>query len=492
MKTITVNSLRPGQIFSEPVYIDDTNLLVPANIPVRKRDIQHLISWGIETVTTDGDLVTPGKADDSPGTAVIAPGKADGKAGFLSRAMHKITGTGSAAPVSARPAATPAPAAMPAIRPATAPVAQVPARPETVPTAHPAARPSTTAAPGRKRTISVLSLKEVQDNQEEYRAYISLIKNMENIFDAYTGKRGISPLAIDGIVYKLLAGLREQKGRIVGFILGGKARGHRLAISAVNTAILSARMAMALRLHPREVLQVISVALLRDIGMLDLPKTILEGREDISGGELRLIQSHPAISRRIILEEIGLPDDVALAAWQHHERWDGNGYPKKLAGEDIDIRARIVAVADAFDGMINAVIDGTIDAVTGGTIDAVIDGMIGGRSSRIPMEGSRALKAIYAGGGRRFDPAVVGAFIRTMAIYPAGSFVKLNNNALCRVFSVAANAPLRPKVEMLIDENGRTFRPGEGKVYDLIQEKDIFITQALDSRRLYAQSAANC
>jgi HD-GYP domain-containing protein (c-di-GMP phosphodiesterase class II) len=485
MKTITVNSLRPGQIFSKPVYIDDTNLLVPANIAVRKRDIQHLISWGIETVTTDGELVIPNKADDSSRAAVIVPGKADGKAGFLSRAMHKVVGAGSATPASARPATAPT------TRPAAMLTAQAPVRPATTPTAHPAATPapaaipaaqasahSTTAptahpaatpVPGRKRTISILSLREVQENQEEYRAYIGLIKNMESIFDAYTGKRDISPLAIDGIVYKLLAAVREQKGRIVGFILGGKAHGHRLAISAVNTAILSSRMAVALRLHPREILQVVGGALLRDIGMLDLPTNILEGREDLSGGELRLIQSHPAISRKIILEEIGLSDDVALAAWQHHERWDGNGYPEKLAGEDIDIRARIVAVADAFDGI----------------IDGIIGGMIGEGVSRMPLESSRALKAIYTGGGRRFDPVVVRAFVRTMAIYPAGSFVKLNNSALCRVFSVAANAPLRPKVEVLIDENGRTFRPGEGKVYDLIQEKDLFITQALDPGKIF-------
>jgi HD-GYP domain-containing protein (c-di-GMP phosphodiesterase class II) len=434
MKTITVNSLRPGQIFSEPVYIDDTNLLVPANIAVRKRDIQHLISWGIETVSTDGEIVTPARADNSSGAAVIAPGKT----GFLSRAMHRIGGAGSAAPAAAR-----GPATAPAARPAPAPTAV------TAPSTAPAAEMK--ALPGRKKTINILSLREVPENQDYYRAYTSLIEVMENVFNAYTEKRELPPLVIGKTAGRLLAAVREQKGQIVGFILGGEAHGRQWARSSVNAAILSARMAMALRLPPHKVLQVIGGALLRNIGMLDLPKNIPE-----DDGKLRLIQAHPSISRRIIRKEFGLSDEAALAAGQHHERWDGKGYPEKLAGEDIDLGARIVAVADAFETM------------------------IGESPRRTSMEGSRALKAIYAGNGRRFDPAVVRAFVRTMGIYPAGSFIKLNNNALCRVLSVETNAPLRPKAELLIDENGRTFRPGEGKVYDLIQEKDLFITQALD------------
>ncbi|MDR2054136.1 MAG: HD-GYP domain-containing protein [Treponema sp.] len=416
MKTIAVSSLRPGLTFTEPVYIDDINLLVPANIAVRKKDIQQLISWGIETVATDGDVIASNDNDNLSMVGVNVTG--EGKP--IPQAVYKTTNTGDAA------------------------------------------RPS--AEPIQKKTISILSLREVQENQEDYRTYLKLIEELDKVFDAYIKKKDIPVRSIDVIANGLLTAVREQKGRIIGFILGSKVQGHDLAKSSVNAAILSARIAMALKLAPHKILQVISGSLLHDIGMLKLPKNLLEREGELSDGELQLIQAHPLASYRIICKELGLPDDAGVVACQHHERWDGKGYPGKLAGANIDLRARIVAVADAFEAMVSE------------------------KPYHTPMEGSRAIKALYADNGRRFDPEVLKAFIRTMGIYPIGAFVKLNNNAICRVLSVEANALLQPRVEVLIDENDRTFRPGEGKVYDLIQEKDIFISYALDPKEIAKHS----
>jgi HD-GYP domain-containing protein (c-di-GMP phosphodiesterase class II) len=420
MKTIPVSFLRPGLIFTEPVYIDDINLLVPANIAVRKKDIQQLISWGIETVATDGDVVIPGENDNPSMVGVNITG--EGKP--IPQTMYKTTNTGNAA------APSPAPSAAPS------------------------------AAPIQKKTISILSLREVQENQENYLIYLKLIEELDKIFNAYIEKKDVSARSIDVIANRLLVAVREQKGQIIGFILGGEVEGHHLAKSSINTAILSARIAMALKLPPHKILQVISGSLLHDIGMLKLPKNVLERQGELSAGELQLIQAHPLASYRIICKELGLPDDAGVVAYQHHERWDGKGYPGKIAGANIDLRARIVAVADAFEAMVSE------------------------KPYHTPMEGSQAVKTLYADNGRRFDPEVLKAFIRTMGIYPIGSFVKLNNNAICRVLSVEANAPLRPKVEVLIDENDRIFRPGEGKVYDLLQEKDVLISQALDPKEI--------
>jgi accessory colonization factor AcfC len=58
VRKLPVTALRPGQIFTEPVYIQDNNLFVPAGIPVKKKDIDRLIKWGIDTVLTDGVAVS--------------------------------------------------------------------------------------------------------------------------------------------------------------------------------------------------------------------------------------------------------------------------------------------------------------------------------------------------------------------------------------------------------------------------------------------------
>jgi HD-GYP domain-containing protein (c-di-GMP phosphodiesterase class II) len=412
MKTIPVKALRPGLIFTEPVYIDDINLLVPANIAVRKKDIQHLISWGIETVVTKGEIVMP-EENDNPSIIGV---NITGEGRPIPRTMYKTANTGDAA--------------------------QPP------------------AAPVQKKAISILSLREVRENQEDYRTYLKLIEELDTVFDAYARKQDIPVRSVDVIANRLLSAVREQGGRIIGFILGGEVQNHQFAKCSVNIAILSARTAMALKLVPHKVLQVISGSLLHDIGMLKLPKNLLERQGELSAGELQLIRAHPLASYKIICKEMGLPEDTGIIAYQHHERWDGKGYPNKLAGANIDLRARIVAVADAFEAMVSE------------------------KPYRTPMEGSQAVKFLYADNGRRFDPEVLKAFIRTMGIYPIGSFVKLNNNAICRVLSVGTGAPLRPKVEVLIDENDRVFRPGEGRICDLVQEKDFFIACALDPREI--------
>jgi hypothetical protein len=420
MKTIPVSLLRPGLIFTEPVYIDDINLLVPANIAVRKKDIQQLVSWGIETVMTEGDIVTPNKDDDLSmvGVNVTSEGKP------IHQARYKVANTGNAVQPQAMPLAVPP------------------------------------AVPVPKKVINTFLLRKVQENPENYRAYLKLIDKLDRVFNAYREKKEIFPRSIDGIANSLLAAVREQKGRFVGFILRGGVQGCLLAKSSINTAILSARIAMALKLAPHQILQVISGALLHDIGMLNMPKNVVERQEELSAGELRLIQAHPLASYRIICKELGFPDEVGLVACQHHERWDGKGYPRKLAGANIDLRARIVAVADAFEDM------------------------TGEKPRYTPMDSSQAIGSLYADSGRRFDPAVIDAFLQAMKIYPVGSFVRLNNNALCRILAIEANALLHPKVEVLIDENDRIFRPGTGKVYNLLQEQDVFISYALDPKEI--------
>jgi len=65
------------------------------------------------------------------------------------------------------------------------------------------------------------------------------------------------------------------------------------------------------------------------------------------------MRAHPLLSYRIITKELMYPDDVGLIGLQHHERWDAEGYPRKTEGTEIDVLARIVSVADAFEAMVS-------------------------------------------------------------------------------------------------------------------------------------------
>jgi putative nucleotidyltransferase with HDIG domain len=107
-------------------------------------------------------------------------------------------------------------------------------------------------------------------------------------------------------------------------------------------------LARAAGLSERERAVVHTAGLLHDIGKEALPDHLLLGRADLHPGERRLIERHPADGARLLLRVEGL-GEVATAVLAHHERVDGRGYPDGLAGEDIPMAARILAIAEVYD-----------------------------------------------------------------------------------------------------------------------------------------------
>ena len=140
---------------------------------------------------------------------------------------------------------------------------------------------------------------------------------------------------------------------------------------------------------PRERENLHRAALLHDIGKLGISTSILDKPGKLDAQEYEKIQTHPVIGARI-LEPIGAYTAIIPMVLQHHERFDGKGYPNGLAGKSIHPGARILAVADVFDAM---------------------------KSDRPYREGmalDRVLKIIQEESGRQFDPEVVEALLYVM------------------------------------------------------------------------------
>jgi HD-GYP domain-containing protein (c-di-GMP phosphodiesterase class II) len=305
---------------------------------------------------------------------------------------------------------------------------------------------------------SLISLAEVQENKGAYRMYIDLIERLDQVFNSIAAGISVEARSIDNITGRLLQAIREQRDSMIGYILGGEVKGREMAKSSVNTAILSALIAAELKLPNHKVMQVVTGALLHDMGMLRLPKEIVDKKGGLSAAELQRIQAHPLYTYKIVNKELLYPEEVGNVVLQHHERWDGEGYPRRISGTAIDMGARIVSVADAFEAMVSQ------------------------KPYRNSMMGYQAMKNLLADNSRRFDPDVLKAFIQTMGIYPIGSIILLNNGALARVMEVHGSAPLRPKIRIIIDEFGKVFKQDEGDAVDLLTEKSLFIAKAVDPK----------
>ena len=387
MGSVNTSDLRPGQVFSAPVYSEGNNLLAPAMVPLRQKDIDLLLSWGIDTVRTDGFVIDE---EEKVEEKIYEP----------------------------------------------EPVEEI-------------------IIETKKEAIK-FSINDVRQNSSPYRAYRNLIEKLNAVFTGIKSGNDIQMRAIDNICVQLLQALRDNPDSFVDYILGGEVTGHELAKSSINTAILSALIAQELHLPNHKINNIVAGALLHDIGMLRLSKGITEKKGGLSDAELEQIKSHPIHTSKIVTKELFGPHEVNLIALQHHERWDGQGYPDHLMGPAIDIGARIVSVADAFEAMVSK------------------------KSYRSSMIGYQAIRNLLSDNSRRFDPAVIMAFTKIMGIYPIGSIVRLNDGSVARVVKVNVNAPLRPVVQMLMDDGGRVISVGKAATIDLLEDKKLFIKEAIN------------
>jgi HD-GYP domain-containing protein (c-di-GMP phosphodiesterase class II) len=307
-----------------------------------------------------------------------------------------------------------------------------------------------------KKIPARFSINDVRQNSGTYRRYKAIIDKLNSLFTGLRLGADIEMRSVDNICIQLLQDLRESQDSFVDFILGGEVSGHELAKSSVNTAILSALTAQELKLPNHKIHNVTAGALLHDIGMLRLSKGITEKKGSLSEAELEQIKSHPVHTSKIITKELFGPNDVSQIALQHHERWDGEGYPNKLSEQAIDIGARIVSVADAFEAMVSK------------------------KSYRSPMIGYQAVKSLLSDNARRFDPAVIIAFTKIMGIYPIGSIVRLNDKSLARVVKIHIDAPMRPVIQILPDDTDNAPDSGNIPIINLLETKTLFIKEAID------------
>ncbi len=157
-----------------------------------------------------------------------------------------------------------------------------------------------------------------------------------------------------------------------------------------RVAELSSRIARAMGLREKEIEALQRGGLLHDIGKIGIPLAILDKPDRLTDQEYGEIKNHPLIGAKI-LEPIEAYQDIIPLVAQHHERYDGTGYPAGLKGEEIDQGARIMAVADVWDALVSE------------------------RPYREGWVGERARDLIVNSSGSHFDPEVVNAFLAVTA-----------------------------------------------------------------------------
>lgn len=182
--------------------------------------------------------------------------------------------------------------------------------------------------------------------------------------------------------------------------------------------------------HDRAATNEIGVgALLHDVGKMKVPEAILNKETQLSENEFGLMKSHVVHSSLILSRTPGISKAGIDVAGQHHERYDGTGYPHGLKGDEISPYGQMAAIVDVYDAI---------------TSD---------RCYHKGMEVADALRKLFEWGKFHFNNELVHAYIRTVGIYPVGSLVKMESGLLGVVAESNPGSLMVPVVRMVYDTN---------------------------------------
>lgn len=309
---------------------------------------------------------------------------------------------------------------------------------------------------GQNKLMEVL---DAQADKALLDMYFNSVSALNAVFTQVKNNEYVNTEKIDEIVANLIPAIKDRKDEMISFLILSGHGESQLAESSVNSTILSVFIAQSIKMTSHRINQLAFASLLHDIGMMKIPEPVLQKKEKLTENELKVIQTHPVYSFNIITKVLKYPVEVGRIVLQHHERWDGKGYPKQIPGEKIDLSARILSVTDAFEAMVSV------------------------RPYRNSMIGYKAMRQLLNDNSRRFDSKVLKTFIKIMGIYPLGSIVLLNDASIGRVVSTHSNAPLRPAIRLLMDANGNKYSEREAYV-DLMQDKSLFIARAINPNEM--------
>ena len=233
-------------------------------------------------------------------------------------------------------------------------------------------------------------------------------------------------------------------------LIGQKRGDDNAYFHALNVMILSLMLGRAQGLSEAELQDLGMGALFHDLGKLRVPDAVIRKGAERNKAEEEFFRLH-TVYGELIARETGI---ICVAAQrimlQHHEHIDGSGYPNSLAGDQIDVMARIVGIANRYDDLCNSSED---------------DGMT-------PAE---ALSQLFRKERHWWDNAMLHRFIKLLGVFPPGSIVQLSNGTIGLVFNVNHNNPVRPCV-MIYDAH---IPSNEANIVDLEDAPEVTIERAV-------------
>ncbi len=220
-----------------------------------------------------------------------------------------------------------------------------------------------------------------------------------------------------------------------------KSQDNYLYEHSVNCSVLMGIFARHMKLSIDIIHDLVTGAILHDIGMIEVPQDIIEKPGKLTPPEEKEMQRHIVVGRKILEKNRGVPAIAFEVCKQHHERLDGQGYMLKIHSHQINQYGRVGAIVDIYDALTS------------------------NRSYREAFSPAGAMKKMLELGGGHLDAKLVYQFIQCINIYPVGSLVQLDDSRVGVVHELNVFKKDKPKVRVFY--SGKDEQYFDAKTVDL-------------------------
>lgn len=213
---------------------------------------------------------------------------------------------------------------------------------------------------------------------------------------------------------------------------------------SVTVSMASALLGKWMGFNDAAINEIATAGLLHDIGKCNIPDEILKKPDRLTEEEFKVMKTHSTLGYLLLKNNKTFTDNILQGVYQHHEKYDGKGYPNKLVGENIHLYGRLIAIADVYSAMTS------------------------NRIYRKKMSPFLVAKLILDYSFGYLDPTAVNVFLTNISNFYIGSIVKLNDNRIGEIILINKTNPYRPLVKI------------EDEYVDLAKNYDLEIDSLID------------
>jgi len=282
-------------------------------------------------------------------------------------------------------------------------------------------------ATGRLRRPPTEAMRELKDEIKQASGiHVSVAASIEDVMGELKNAGKLNVHKLEAAVLPMVDSVLRNPAAMSCLMRirrkGGYLYSHSLASSVWATA-LGREIGLE-----REALRVVALgAMLLDIGKVRIPEEILGKPGKLDAEELALMRRHVDFSLEIVQEAGEVDPRVLEMVANHHERYDGSGYPRGLKGDEIPVYGRIAGLVDTYDAMITS------------------------RPYASTQSSYGALRQLRSLAGTQFQPELVDQFTQAIGMFPTGTLVLLNTGEVAVVTAQSRVRRLRPEIMIILD-----------------------------------------